>query len=100
MRHGKLFGWTLALVVALGAVFTMLYGPSHRERETARDRYEEARAELDSVTARRRALDQRVDELRTRVDSVELSARIEYRLARPGERIELVRETSGGDFLP
>lgn len=84
-------GWSSLLIVALTTVFAILYGPSLKESEVAREGYEEARKELDAITTRRRSLEQRVDELRTRVDSVELSARVEYRLARPGERVELIQ---------
>jgi len=90
MRRLRLTLWGLIVLVGIVGAFGLLYAPALESRSASRAQYEEAKAELDAVTARRRSLETRVADLRTRVDSVELSARTEYRLVRPGERVEVI----------
>lgn len=92
MRRLRLTLWGLTVLVGIVGAFGLLHAPALETRSSSRAQYEEAKAELDAITARRRALESRVNDLRTRVDSVELSARVEYRLVRPGERIEIIAD--------
>ena len=84
----------LILVLTTGA-FVSLYVPSMREVAEARADYNLTRERLESVNNQTRSLEGRLDDLQTRVDSVVLDARREYRLVKPGERLELIHVVDG-----
>lgn len=90
LRRVRLFFWWTLLVGALAVVFIYSYVPAELRVWQAREEYDAARAMLEDVTRQRAELEGRLTDLYTRVDSVELGARSEYRLIRPGERLEIL----------
>ena len=93
MRRVRLTLLGVLIVVLIVTAFGLLYAPALSNREEARQSWEQARQELEELSTRRLLLEDNVSALRTRVDSVELSARVQYRLIRPGERVEILEES-------
>lgn len=89
MRWRLILGATVTLFLALGA-FGLLLAPSLTEMRSAKERYAQAQANLSAVDRRQEVLENQVTALRTHIDSVELGARREYRLVKPGERMEIL----------
>ncbi|MBX3729131.1 MAG: hypothetical protein KF858_08085 [Candidatus Sumerlaeia bacterium] len=91
MRALRLGFWlAMFLAVAAGA-FALHFLPAQRDLAEARRAFQAAHGDLKAAETEVRDLEARVQGLRTNVDAVELGARTEYRLIRPGERLELVQ---------
>lgn len=85
-----------ALLLGMVTAFALIYVPTQRDLRASRANYERARADFEQTQEQQRQLERRLEALRTRVDSVELGARTEYRLVRPGERLEILAWRSAG----
>ncbi|MCB2155418.1 septum formation initiator family protein [bacterium] len=91
MMRWRLVIWaTLALLLAVGA-FSLLLAPSLTDMHRAKVHYAEARENLEAVDLQQKVLENQVTALRTHIDSIELGARREYRLIKPGEKLEILQ---------
>jgi cell division protein FtsB len=91
MRALRLSFWLAMFVAVAAGAFALHFLPAQRDLAEARRAFETARRDLEAAGHEVRDLEARVQGLRTNVDAVELGARTEYRLIRPGERLELVQ---------
>ncbi len=90
MRRLRLILWTCFFLTAVAGVFVLLFLPGLTARNNARAQYKLAQQGVEEIQSTKFELENRLSALRTHVDSVELGARVEYRLIKPGERIELI----------
>jgi cell division protein FtsB len=83
------------VAVCLGGVYALTWAVGRQQLASARESYQAGRARLGAAQAQQRALEARLAALRTQTDFVELGARQEYRLIRPGERLEVIHLVGG-----
>jgi cell division protein FtsB len=97
MRHLRLVLWLLLFVSLATGTFFLHFLPARERVAEARVSLEDAQEDLGLTTAEQKQLETRLFNLQTNVDAVELGARAEYRLVRPGERLELISWRGGGE---
>lgn len=90
MRNLRLVLWLGLFVSCAAGAFFLHFLPSRQRIVEARRSFAGAQSDLQKTTADLKELETRLFNLQTNVDAVELGARAEYRLVRPGERLELI----------
>lgn len=82
---------TIAAIVLLAGAVAWSGVELLQERGKARQGYEQTRQELQNVSERLSQTETRLRRLTTSVEAVELEARYQLRMIKPGERLVIVR---------
>ena len=90
MNKGIIAIFCLLTLLGSCAIFWLYYKPSQDELKQARLEYDDMVENLEVVMDGQQHLQQRLTSLQTQVDFVELDARRQYRLIRPGEHIAMI----------
>ena len=93
MKHlnkGLIAFFCILMLVGSCSIFWLYYKPSQEELRHAKEEYDRARASYLAAEETQVRLQQRLTSLQTQVDFVELDARRQYRLIRPGEHIAMI----------
>lgn len=81
----------LAMTLSLSIGIYVLYDlPTRQSIASAQDKYLEIKSTLRQKTLQQKQKNTHADSLQNQVDSVELDARRQFRLIRPGEKIAMI----------
>lgn len=86
---------TLSLSVGIYVLYDL---PTRQSLAAAEESYQEVRSLLQSKTLLQKQKNLHYDSLQNQVDSVELDARRQFRLIRPGEKIAIIEYTQEPEF--
>ena len=94
MHRTFVFIFCIAVAIACSGIFWLYQSEARLRLNTAREQYENMRGDVDDLNAEQDNLKSSLSSLQNHVESVELRAREQYRLIKPGEHIAMIRTYS------
>jgi len=91
MHRPLLITFCLLVAAAVGGIYWLYQSEANERLQTAKDQYERMRLNVDELNAEQNNLKSSLSSLQTHVESVELRAREQYRLIKPGEHIAMIK---------
>lgn len=91
MHRPILILFCLLVAASIGGIYWLYQSEAEQQLQTAQDQYERMRTNVDELNMEQTNLKSSLSSLQTHVESVEIRAREQYRLIKPGEHIAMIK---------